>query len=129
MNLSQLYNFENNGKSNINFPWLVLLFPLLDDGFPGDDVTFFSDMNVSPGFQLSYLLSEILATVSASFDCVVPSAHIQRKKCLSEWFMSQTSNVLVAFPAGSTIKMSCYQGKLLHDLTLNKEKRSKHMNT
>ena len=54
----------------------VLLFPLLDDGFPGDDVKFFSDMNVSPGFQLSCLLSEILATVNASFDCVVPSAHI-----------------------------------------------------
>lgn len=45
--------------------------------------------------------------------------------------MSQTSNVLnfVAFPAGSTIKMSCYQGKLLHDLTVNKERRLKHMNT
>lgn len=54
----------------------VLVFPLLDDGFPGDDVTFSLDMNVSPGFQLSCLLTEILATVSASFNCVVPSAHI-----------------------------------------------------
>lgn len=39
--------------------------------------------------------------------------------------MSQTSIVFVAFPAVSTIKMSCYQGKLLHDLTLNKEKKVK----
>lgn len=101
----------------------VFLFPLLDDGFPGDDVTFSSDINVSPGFRLSCLLPEILATVSASFNCVVPSAHIQRKKMSVR--MVYVAMVVVACLTGSTIKMLCYQGKLLHDLTLNKKEKVK----
>lgn len=44
---------------------------------------------------------------------------------MCEWFVSRTSNVFVACLTGSTIKMFCYQGKLLHDLTLNKEEKVK----